>query len=111
MLSKKNCLKKKKDFSRVFKEGKKINGKFVYIKIFPNNLLESRFGIIISKKVIKKAVLRNRLKRQTRFILKNILPKIKTNIDCIVFFLSYPEDFNLIKEDIEKSFLKLRIYV
>lgn len=111
MLPRKNCLKKKKDFSKIFKEGKKIKGVFIYIKILPNNLLESRFGIIITKKITKKAVLRNRLKRRTRAVLKNILPKLNIKIDCIVFFLSFPKDFNSIKEDIEKSFLKLRIYV
>lgn len=110
MLPKYSCLKKKKDFSEVFKKGRKIQGNFLYIKAISNNLKQSRFGIIISKKVAQKAVLRNKIKRRTRAVLKENLPRVKTNIDCVVFFLFLPKDFNLLKKDIEESFKKLKLY-
>ncbi|MDD3072701.1 MAG: ribonuclease P protein component [Candidatus Pacebacteria bacterium] len=111
MLSKGNRLKKKEDFKLVFNKGKKIKGIFLYLKAVQNGLGESRFGIIISKKVDKKATVRNLIKRRTRAVIKENLPKIKTNIDCIVFFISLPENFISLKKDIEECFEKLKLYV
>ena len=110
MLGKSSCLKKKKDFQNVFNSGKKVEAGSFYIKVISNNLKESRFGIVVSKKVSKKAVVRNKIKRRTRAIIKANLLKIK-KVDCIVFFLSLPTDFNSLKKEIEDSFQKLKIYV
>lgn len=84
MLKKLHRLKKKKDFDIVFKNGKSKFSKILGIKIFSNNLDESRFGIIVSKKVSKKAVERNKIKRQIREILRLSLSEIKPGYDIIV---------------------------
>ena len=70
MLPKKNRLKNKKDFERVFKQGKGFKEDFLFFKITKNNLKENRFGFIVSLKVSKKAVLRNKVKRRLREIIK-----------------------------------------
>jgi len=51
MLKKENRLKKKKDFEKVFKEGKSFKNNFLIVKINENNLNFPRFGFVVSKKV------------------------------------------------------------
>ncbi len=109
MLSKASRLKKKKDFEAVFKRGKKIKGNLILLKLLPNNTEKNRFGIVIGKKVVKKAVVRNKIKRQVRAILREINPKIKIKSDFVVVFLNMPRDFMSIKEEIEKIFEKTGI--
>lgn len=62
-LNKKNRLKKKLDFEDVFKKGKAVNGSFLFIKYKKNRLGVSRFGFVVSAKVAKKAVERNKIRR------------------------------------------------
>jgi ribonuclease P protein component len=42
----------------------------------PNGITATCFGISISQKVSKKAVVRNRIKRQIRAVLRQFLPRI-----------------------------------
>lgn len=44
----------------------------------------TRFGISISRKVNKKATSRNRIKRQIRSALRQLLPKIEPGWDCVL---------------------------
>jgi ribonuclease P protein component len=47
----------------------------------------SRFGIAVSKKVSKKAVIRNRIKRQIRAVIRTLLPIIDPDWNIIVVVL------------------------
>ncbi|MCD6471195.1 ribonuclease P protein component, partial [bacterium] len=76
MLSKRYRLRKKGDFERLSKFGKKFYTKEIGLKYIKNNLQISRFGVVVSLKISKKAVVRNKLKRR-------ILDIIKKNIDFI----------------------------
>ena len=111
MLPKQNRLKKKKDFERVMKQGKGFRQGFLFLKINQNDLDISRFGFIVSKKNSKKAVVRNRLKRQLREVVKVTLPNIKKGIDCVLIALSGAEDksFQEIEESIAKIFANANI--
>ncbi|HQB84954.1 MAG TPA: ribonuclease P protein component [Candidatus Pacearchaeota archaeon] len=88
MLSFKNRIKKEKDFRKVFNAGKIVSLYSVSIRFSQNNLEETRFGFIVSKKISKRAVVRNRVKRifreQTRLILKDI----KGGFDVVVIIKS-----------------------
>jgi len=44
----------------------------------------SKFGIIVSKRISKRAVLRNRIKRMLREIIRGNLKKIKSGSDILV---------------------------
>lgn len=81
MLAKKYRLTKNKDFERVAKFGQVIYSQELIIKWIKNNLPVSRFGIIVSAKVAKRANIRNKIKRRLREIIKKILlvPKLKTS--------------------------------
>lgn len=62
-LNKKNRLKKKHDFGEVFKKGKAVKGIFLFIKYGKNGLDVPRLSFVVSLKVSKKAVVRNRIRR------------------------------------------------
>ncbi len=54
------------------------------IKTKDNNFSFPRFGIVVSKKIEKNAVGRNRLKRQIKNSIKKILPNIKKGKDVLI---------------------------
>ena len=99
MLSKKYCLKRKKDFERVIKKGKKIEKNFLVLKFFRNSLDVTRTGFVVSQKVSKKAILRNKIKRRLREIIKINLPNLEPGYD-LIFFTK--------KGIIEKNFLEIK---
>ena len=84
MLPEPNRLKKKKDFDRLFKEGKSFKGIFLYIKINGNAQRESRFGFVVGKNVSKLASRRNTLKRRMREAVRARIPEVKKGIDCVI---------------------------
>ena len=111
MLPKENRLKKREDFNNVFKKGKTTAGKLIFLKALKNNLNISRFGFVISVKISKKAVTRNKIKRQLREIIKRNLPNIKTGIDIVI--ISRPEiiakKYQETKEEVEGLFFKAKL--
>lgn len=111
MLPKKNRLKKKKDFERVFKKGRGVKGDFLFVKAIPNDLKETRFGFIVSLKISKKATLRNKVKRSLREIVRSRLPEIKRGFDVVL--IARPglqnNDFSEIEVVVDKIFKKARI--
>ena len=84
MLSQANRLKKDREFKRVHKEGKFFGSHFLALKIAPNNLKDTRFGIIVGTKVSKKAVDRNKAKRRLREAIRQQLPQIKPGFDVVL---------------------------
>ncbi len=111
MLAKKNRLKKKKDFEKIFKEGKSFKEKFLIIKFLSNNLGYSRFGFIVSQKISKKAVLRNKIKRRMTEAVRGEIKGFKKGIDAI--FIALPgienQKFLEIKEIISNFFKKINL--
>ena len=106
MLPKTNRLTKKKDFDLAFKNGKSLRGDFLMLKVFKNNFKHSRIGFVVSKKVSKKASVRNKIKRRLRAAVLSQLENIKKPADIII--LSLPiinkKDFSQIKEEVIKLF-------
>jgi ribonuclease P protein component len=111
MLPKNNRLKKEKDFELVLKTGKSAREGFLLLKEINNNAGHTRFGISISKKISKKATLRNRIKRQIASLLKSDLPAIKKGKDVLLIALSGLEkkNFSEIRENISALFKKAKI--
>jgi len=113
MLKKQNRLKKKKDFEKVFKEGKSFKNDFLIVKINENSLKFPRFGFVVSKKVSGKSVVRNKIKRRLRELVKEKVRKIEDkSIDCI--FIALPKsknrDFEEIGKVVENLFKKVEKY-
>lgn len=112
MLPKKNRLKKKKEIKRVFQEGKRYKEDFLVLKLTRNNFDVSRFVFIISQKVAKKAVLRNKIKRRLGESVRNKLFEIKIGFDAAIIVQPGFEDKNFqdIEKNVESLFKKAKLY-
>jgi len=111
MLPKENRLKKKKDFEKLFKEGKSFKEKFLILRINKNDLDNNRFGFIVSKKISKKAVVRNKIKRQLREIVRKDINNYQKGFDVAIIALPGIElkNFGEISQALEFTFKKIKI--
>lgn len=112
MLAKANRLTKNKDFEKTFKKGGSSYAKLLGIKAVKNDLEINRFGLIISNKISKKAVERNKIRRQIREIIKEQLTLIRPGYNLVIITL--PEilnkDYLEIKQNILYNLKRLRLY-
>ena len=95
--TKQNHLKNRKDFERVYTEGKQINSKYFVCFVLKNNTSSSRLGLTVSKK-IGMAVIRNRVKRILREIFRLNKNIFKEPVDIII---------NVKKNIVDADFQKL----
>jgi len=98
-------LKKNNDIVRVLKEGKKFIESFLIIKTLPNDLKETRFAFIVSKKFSKKAVVRNRIRRQISEAIKDNLVTTKKGIDAVILSMPGAQEWDT--EEVKKIVKKL----
>jgi len=112
MLAKSSRLAKAKDFEKIFKRGKSFYTKIFSIKALANESGINRYGIVISTKVSKKAVIRNKLKRRFQAALKEYDSQLKSGHDLVI--IASPAAINLkykvIKSELEKSLLTLKLF-
>ncbi|HLC38899.1 MAG TPA: ribonuclease P protein component [Patescibacteria group bacterium] len=94
MLPKANRLRRNRDFRKIYQKSRKFRADFFIIRYLPNNLPDSRIGIVISAKAVKKAVRRNLLKRKISEIIRLNLNKIKPGLDIIISVFQMPEDLS-----------------
>ena len=104
MLKRKYCLKSKRDFNKLFKLGKSFYTEGLGIIILKNSFEHPRIGIIISSKVSKKAVVRNKLRRRIKYIFYKYLNKFK-NLDIVI--ITQKSITNNDFKNLEKKILKL----
>lgn len=111
MLSSEHRLRKKKDIDAVFKRGKFFREQFLSLKLKKNNLPHSRFAFIVGKKVSKKAVERNKVKRRLREATREQISDIKEGYDIIV--MSFPgahqKSFTEVKKATNRLYKKARV--
>jgi ribonuclease P protein component len=109
-LSKKERLKKNKEFEAVFKEGKKLWINSILLIIYkPNGLNYRRLGIVVSKK-IRKATQRNKVKRWIRELFRRNKDWFPENCDIIIIphpsvinFKKYNEFLERVKDKLLSS--------
>lgn len=89
MLSAINRLSSRGDFSRLFSKGRAVHAAGVTLKTITNGRESCRVGFVVSTKVSKKAVVRNRLRRRLREAVRAHLGKIKPGYDLV--FITRPE--------------------
>lgn len=104
-------IKKQKEFDKVFKGGEIYKNSLFIVRVFKNNLNITRFGFIVSQKVSKKAVERNRIKRRLSEIAKTNSDNIKSGTDILITALpaTANKDFTEIKAGLENIFIKAKI--
>ncbi len=107
MLNKRYRISQKRDFDKIYKEGKKVKGSFgMLIGLEDKGLLNCEFGVVVGKK-IGKAHERNKLKRRFRYVVQSLLnenffEKDKMKITYIAF--KNPEDFEDFKTELLEQF-------
>lgn len=84
MLSSENRLRLEKDIKTLFARGKSVFDASTGLKWRKNNLPVSRFAVAVGIKVSKSAVTRNRLRRQIRAALHDMLPDLAAGYDVMV---------------------------
>ncbi len=111
MLQKANRLSKKKDFDRIFNDSKSAKVDCLLVKTAKNNLGQSRFAFVVSKKVSLKAVVRNKVRRRLRAAVSALAGQVKTPTDVIVIALApiATKEFADISQALTKAFAKLNI--
>ena len=111
MLDKNRRINRGKEYGYLYKNGRRITGKYLIIFVKENNLENNRFGIVTSKK-IGNAVIRNRAKRQIREVIRKNLQLIRpgSNIIIVARFNIKEVDFDLIEKDYLKIMKKASLY-
>jgi len=101
-------LQKNEDIKKLSKKGRRFKEDFLILKTISNNLNHTRFGFIVSRKLSKRATLRNKIRRKLRELVRLRLKEIKKGIDVIVIASPGLEtkDFWEIDESINKLFKK-----
>jgi ribonuclease P protein component len=95
VLSQLHRLRKRQDFALVYQRGKSVYGGNLNVRVRKNLALgesgsvltalpATRFGISVSQKVSKRAVQRNRIKRQLRAVCRHLLPRVTPGWDVVI---------------------------
>jgi len=84
MLSCENRLVEKDDFEKVYRLGTVFCWNDIFIKAYRNEKKETRIGFSIGIKFSKKAVERNRIKRQLRGIVRKNIENLKKGFDVVI---------------------------
>jgi len=85
-------LRKSQDFDRLYRRGQFNRSAHMVLRTGQNRFDHTRVGVVISKKVLKRAVDRNRTKRRIAEQVRLFYPQLKPGYDCVV----------LVKQDIVK---------
>ena len=85
-----NRLKHRQDFQLVYAKGSKYKSSHLVLRAWQNRGATNRptsIGIVISQKVSKKAVIRNRIKRQIKAIIRPWLKELANNWQLVIIVL------------------------
>jgi ribonuclease P protein component len=95
-------IRNKKDFSEIYKKGRRLKGRYFVLVFVPNGLNYSRLGVVVSKKV-GPARDRNRVKRRFRELFRRNKSLLPGNFDLVL--IARPEivqlDWQKMKEEYE----------
>lgn len=108
MLPKENRLKKRSAFAATYRTGKSfhIGGITVFIGKEKNNDIPTKFGFVVSKKIHKRAVKRNKIKRLMRESCRQFIKEYTYNKYMSLVFVAsskiLDKDFIYVKSTINK---------
>ena len=109
MLKKANRLSKNKEFNRLFKSGRSAYGESLGLKVAPNELGLARVAILVNKKVSKRAVKRNLIKRRLRDIFQQNWLTVLSGYDTVIICLPKTLDKTYLELEKELAGLVARI--
>ncbi|MBD2427023.1 ribonuclease P protein component [Phormidium sp. FACHB-1136] len=130
VLPKSQRLRRSRDFSKVYRLGSKAVSAHLVVKVLETTgiadqtiapadaLLPSpsaglgRVGIVVSQKVSKRAVVRNRLKRQVRAIMAQILPQLRPHLWVVINLRPGAEqcEYGDFLQELKQLFTQLEVF-
>ena len=84
MLAAPNRLRKAYDITRVYRRGRYGGGGVLSVKALSTGRPESRATIVVAKKISKRAVVRNRIRRRLAGILRDEWQTVRPGYDIVV---------------------------
>ena len=98
----------KKDIDNVFKRGKTVKGSFFFIKFLKNDTGKLRLAVSISKKVLKTAVARNKIKRFfSNFFYSSLFLNTPVDLVIVVTTSIVEKPLKEIKREMEQAINKI----
>ncbi|WP_017296522.1 ribonuclease P protein component [Nodosilinea nodulosa] len=118
MLPKHNRLRRSRQFSQVYRQGRKAVSAHLIVRVWavpqgsaPSPAIGPCVGIVVSLKVHKRAVVRNRLKRRVRAAMRALLPTLRPNLWIVISLR--PEatqcEYGEFLRELEQLFTKLEV--
>jgi ribonuclease P protein component len=90
-----NRLKKAREFQGVFARGKGFREGSLLLKVKTETEGAPKFGIVISKKAAKQAVVRNRIRRVIKEALREDIGRVQNGVQAAIIVLPGFEDKGL----------------
>lgn len=105
MISQKHRFHGQKGITRVYRQGLTVRGMQMSLKYLRNRRTKDfRAAIVVSRKVHKSAVVRNRIRRRLYEIVRELSSQIKLPFDMVI--VVYSEDLSNVEYDLLRSELK-----
>ena len=92
-------------FSFVLAEGKKYHSNSLILNVVVNNKIPTKFSFSVSKKILKKAIDRNKYRRRGYSIINKHIKRVKTGYVC--FFVFKKESTTVSFDNLEKEIVYL----
>lgn len=109
MLNKSRRLRLNRDFERVFSKGRSINGNLFKLRVLKNNLNYSRFAVVVSTKVSKRAVVRNRIRRRVWSVIAKIVYTLPSGLDVVFMAIPTASNADFLSNQSEIMYLTKRL--
>ena len=77
-------LRKNSEFQRVKQQGRSIMSPLLILAWMPNDVAKIRVGFVVSKRISKRAVDRNYIKRLLSEAMRAFLPRLPSGLDIVV---------------------------
>jgi ribonuclease P protein component len=130
VLPKSQRLRRSRDFSKVYRLGSKAVSAHLVVRVLettgsadqPSVPADAsmpspctslgRVGIVVSQKVSKRAVVRNRLKRQVRAIMKQFLPQLRPRLWVVINLRPGAEqcEYGDFLQELKQLFTQLEVF-
>lgn len=111
MLPSQHRLRQREDFANIYAHGDRFRGDYLMLRVL--NKRDSsctKIGIVVSKKVSKLAVIRNRFKRQLRAIFRQLLSQLSNGLQVVVTVTTQSQpSYQQICDDLQILLLKAKV--